>query len=51
MVLFLDMTEIHREQSFRAIGKDRFSRRVLILLERNGWGWVVTVVYRRDSRE
>jgi hypothetical protein len=41
-VLFLGPTEIHREQSFRTIGKVGLSRQALILLGKNGRATGVT---------
>ena len=47
-VLFPSATEIHREQSFRTIGKVGLCRQALILLGRNRNGRVPVVIYRRE---
>jgi len=44
IILFPGPTEIHREQSFRTIGKVGLSRQALILLGRCRNGWVSMVI-------
>jgi len=46
-VLFTGPTEIHREQSFRTIGKVGLSRQAVMLLRKCN-GWVTVAIYKRE---